>query len=262
MTEKLIEYRVEDGVAVMELNRPKANAYTLEMLRELDEAVLSARHDDNVHVIVLRGKGEKFFSAGADIEMLASKSTQYRYYFALYGHETLTRLENTPKLVIAALNGHAVGGGLEIAMACDVRIAKRDGGRLGLAEVNLGVMPGMGGTQRLPRWVGRAQALELAATGRQLSFEEAKEIGLVNHIYESENFFEQALDYARQFVPPNKASFAVGRIKRAIHSGMESSLAEGLALERELLLETFQSEDAAEGLASNRARRMAQFKGR
>src|SRR5262249_36161235 len=158
-------------------------------------------------------------------------------------------------LVIAALNGHTVGGGLEIAMACDLRIAKRDGGRLGLAEVNLGVMPGMGGTQRLSRWVGRAPALELAATGRQLSFEEAQEIGLVQHIFDAENFFEQVLDYARQYVPPNKASFAVGRIKRAIHAGLEASLAEGLAFEREVLLETFMSEDAAEGLTANRARR-------
>jgi len=262
MTEKTVEYRVEDGIAVLELNRPKANAYNLETLRELDDAILAARLDDGVHVIVLRGKGEKFFSAGADIEMLATQSNPFRYYFALYGHETLTRLENTPKLVIAALNGHAVGGGLEIAMACDLRIAKRDGGRLGLAEVNLGVMPGMGGTQRLPRWVGRAQALELAVTGRQLSFEEAQEIGLVQHIFDAENFFEQVLDYARQFVPPNKASFAVGRIKRAIHSGLEGALAEGLAFEREALLETFLSEDAAEGLTSNRARRMPQFKGR
>ncbi|MBI1745350.1 MAG: enoyl-CoA hydratase/isomerase family protein [Acidobacteria bacterium] len=258
----MIEYQVDNGVGIMALNRPKANAYTLEMLKELDEAILAARLDENVHVIVLRGKGEKFFSAGADIEMLTSHSTSYRYYFSLYGHETLTRLENTPKLVIAALNGHTVGGGLEIALACDIRIAKRDGGRLGLAEVNLGVLPGMGGTQRLPRWIGRAQALEMAATGRQLSFEEAHELGLVNHIYESENFFEQVLDYARQFVPPNKASFAVGRIKRAIHAGLDGSLSEGLALEREVLLEAFLSEDAAEGLAANRTRRTPQFKGR
>lgn len=258
----LVEYRVEEGIAILELNNPPANAYTYEMLRDLDEAILTSRFDDNVHVMILRGKGEKFFSAGADIGMLASKSTPFRYYFALYGHETLNRLENTPKLVIAALNGHTVGGGLEIAMAADVRIAKKDGGRIGLAESNLGVLPGMGGTQRLPRLVGKARALELATTGRVFPFEEALEIGLINHIYEAENFFEQVLEYARQFVPPNKASFAVGRIKRAIASGMEGSLSEGLALEREVLLEAFQSEDAAEGLNAHIAKRVAQFKGK
>jgi enoyl-CoA hydratase/carnithine racemase len=261
MADKLVEYRVENGVAIMELSNPPANAYTLELLRDLDEAILSARLDENVHVIVLRGKGEKFFSAGADINMLAKKSTQFRYYFALYGHETLTRLENTPKLVIAALNGHTVGGGLEIAMACDIRIAKKDGGRIGLAEVNLGVLPGMGGTQRLPRWVGRGRALELAATGRVFSFEEAEEMGLVNYIYEAENFFDQVMDYARQFVPPNKASLAVGRIKRAIISGSETALAEGLAFEREVLAEAFQSQDAAEGLNAYLTKRVANFKG-
>ncbi len=146
-------------------------------------------------------------------------------------------------------------------MACDIRIAKKDAGRLGLAEVNLGVLPGMGGTQRLPRLVGRGRAMELAATGRTIIFEEALEIGLINQIYEAENFWEQILTYARQFTAPNKASFAVGKIKRAIGVGMESSLDEGLAFEREVLFQTFESEDAAEGLAAYREKRAAKFKG-
>ena len=144
----LIDYRTQNGIAIIELNNPPANAYTLDSLRELDQTIVKARFDTGAQVIVLRGAGNKFFSAGADINMLSSESTEFRNQFALYGHETLERLENTPKLIIAAVNGHCVGGGLEIAMACDVRIAKKNAGRMGLAEVNLGVIPGMGGTQR------------------------------------------------------------------------------------------------------------------
>jgi len=259
---KMVEYRVDQGIALLEINRPPVNSYTHELLRELDEAVLQARFDENVHVLVITGKIERFFSAGADINMLANKSVAYKCNFALHGHEVLQRMENTPKLIIAAINGHAIGGGLEIAMAADIRIAKKEGGRLGLAEINLGVMPGMGGTQRLPRLIGKARALELCATGRQISFEEALEMGLIHDIYERENFMERVMEYARQFVPPNKASLAVGKIKRAIQSGIELTLAEGLTLEREVLFQTFASEDGNEGVKAYLEKRTAQFKGR
>lgn len=259
---KLIEYRVDKGVAILELNRPPVNSYTHELLRELDEALLQARFDEEVHVLVITGKVEKFFSAGADINMLANKSLAYKNNFALHGHEVLLRMENTPKLVIAAINGHAVGGGLEIAMAADIRIAKKEGGKLGLAEINLGVMPGMGGTQRLPRLVGKAKALELCATGKTIAFEEALEMGLIHYIYERENFFEKVMEYARQFVAPNKGSMAVGKVKRAIQTGLEMSLPDGLALERELLAQTFASEDGNEGVKAYLEKRTAQFKGK
>lgn len=257
----LIEYQVKDGVAIIELNNPPANAYTLDSLKQLDETIVKARFDPSAHVIVIRGAGEKFFSAGADINMLFRESTDFRNQFALFGHETLARLENTPKLVIAAINGHCAGGGLEIAMACDIRIAKKNAGRMGLAEVNLGVIPGMGGTQRLPRLVGKARAMELAATGRLIAFEEAQEYGLIQEIFESEDFFDQILDYARQFVAPAKPSKAVGLIKRAIQTGMQSSQYEGLAFERELLAQAFSSADAAEGLAAYKEKRVAKFQG-
>jgi enoyl-CoA hydratase len=257
----LIEYRAENGVGIIELNNPPANAYSLESLKLLDAAIVNARFDTNVHVIVIRGAGEKFFCAGADINMLFRESTDFRNQFALFGHETLARLENTPKLVIAAINGHCAGGGLEIAMACDLRIAKKNAGRMGLAEVNLGVIPGMGGTQRLPRLVGKARAIELATTGRLIAFEEAQEYGLIEDIFEPEDFFAQILDYARQFVAPNKPSKAVGLIKRAIQSGLQGSQYEGLALERELLAQAFASADAAEGLAAYKEKRVAKFKG-
>lgn len=257
----LVEYRVEEGLAIMELNHPPANTYSYEMMRELDEAILTARMDDSVHVLILRGKGEKFFSAGADIKMLASAEPRFKYYFCLHANETLMRLEQTPKLVIAALNGHTVGGGLEIAMACDLRIARRDAGRIGLPEVNLGVLPGTGGTQRLPRLVGRSRAIELMATGRTISFEEALDMQLIDYVFDSDEFWKQVVDYARQFVPPNKASKAVGHIKRAVCTGMEIPLAEGLALERELQQRLFESADAAEGLAAYINKTMPRFKG-
>jgi len=259
---KLIEYRVDNGVAVLEINRPPVNSYTTELLKELDAAVLDARFDDDVHAIVVTGKVEKFFSAGADINMLSSKPLSFKNNFALHGHEVLMRLENTPKIIIAAINGHAIGGGLEIAMACDIRIARKEGGRVGLAEINLGVMPGMGGTQRLPRLVGKGRAMELCATGRQIAFEEAKDIGLIYDIFERENFLGQVMDYARQFIVPNKSSLAVGKVKRAITTGLELSLPDGLALERELLAQAFGSEDGQEGVKAYLEKRTAQFKGK
>lgn len=262
MEKKLVDYRVENGIAIIELNDPPANTYSYEMMRQLDDAILAARFDDQVYVLVLRGAGEKFFSAGANIKMLSEASPQFKYNFCLHANETLNRLEHTPKLVIAALNGHTVGGGLEVAMACDIRIAKKDGGKIGLPEINLGVLPGTGGTQRLARLIGKSRAIELMVTGRTFSFEEALEMGLINYIFEEGDFFKQVLEYAQQFVPPNKASKAVGRIKRAVQSGLEISFAEALALERELQQQLFQSEDAKEGLTAYVEKRIPKFQGK
>src|SRR5262245_20896827 len=183
---KLVGYRKDGGVAILELTDPPANTYTHEMMRELDDCILAARFDPEVHVIVIRGAGEKFFCAGANIAMLQKADPYFKYFFCLHANETLNRLEHTPKLVIAALNGHCVGGGLEIAMAADVRIAKKGAGKCGLPEVALGVLPGTGGTQRFGRLVGKAQAIELMATGRTFDFEEALQLGLVNYIYEGD----------------------------------------------------------------------------
>src|SRR6184192_4325624 len=173
----LVNYRVEEGIAVIEMNDPPANTYTYEMNRQLDEAILRARMDNDVYVILLTGAGEKFFSAGANIKMLASVDPTFKYYFCLHANETLLRLEQMPKLVIAALNGHCVGGGLEVAMACDLRVARRGKSKIGLPEVSLGVLPGTGGTQRLARLVGRAKAIELMAMGANQSVEEAQALG-------------------------------------------------------------------------------------
>src|ERR1700723_4619878 len=164
-TKQLGNYRTGGGVAVIRMFDPPANTYTYEMNRQLDEAILKARMDNDVYVMVLTGSGEKFFSAGANIKMLASVDPTFKYYFCLHANEMLLRLEHTPKLVIAAINGHCVGGGLEIAMAADILIARQEGGKIGLPEVNLGVLPGTGGTQRLSRLGGKSKAIELMVTG-------------------------------------------------------------------------------------------------
>ena len=262
-TEKrLVEYRVEDGLAIIELTDPPANTYTYEMMRQLDTAILDARMDDSVHVIVIRGSGDKFFCAGANISMLNSVTPRFKYFFCLHANETLNRLEQTPKIVIAAINGHCVGGGLEIAMAADLRVARKDAGKIGLPEINLGVLPGTGGTQRLARLVGKSRAIELMITGRTFEFEEAKDLGIVNEIFPKETFWTDAVAYARQFMPPGRAAKAAGMIKRSVQSGAEVPFESALAIERELQQQLFQSEDAKEGLAAYVEKRKASFKGR
>ena len=261
-----IRYAVNDGVGVIELNDPPANTYSYTMMRELDEAILQARMDPAVHVIVLTGAGEKFFCAGANITMLSEADAQWKYYFCLHANETLNRLEQTPKLVIAGLNGHTVGGGLEVALAADLRIARKDAGKIGLPEVNLGVLPGTGGTQRLARLIGKGRAIELMATGRLMSPDEALAIGLVTEIWDDQALagraFRAALvDYARQFTPPHRSSRAVGRIKRAVQSGLEAGFGEGLAIERELQQLLFEGDDAKEGLRANIEKRPPHFRG-
>jgi len=266
MTERsLVEYRIESCVAIVTLNDPPANTYSYEMMQQLDARILEARMDESVQVIVITGRGEKFFCAGANIQMLNEVTPEFKYYFCLHANETLARLEQTPKLVIAAINGHCVGGGLEVAMAADLRIARRNAGKMGLPEVSLGVLPGTGGTQRLSRLVGKSRAIELMATGELFDFEKGRDLGLVNQIFDAETgeqFMPRAMDYARQFTTPNKAARAVGRIKRAVQTGAEIPFESALALERELQQELFLSKDAKEGLEAYVNKRQPQFKGR
>ncbi len=260
-----LDYEVKGGIALITLNDPPANTYSYEMMQELDRAILGARMDEAVQVIVIKGKGEKFFCAGADIQMLANVTPAYKYYFCLHANETLNRLEQTPKLVIAAINGHCVGGGLEVAMAADIRIARKGAGKMGLPEVSLGVLPGTGGTQRLVRIVGKSKAIELMAMGQLFDFERGLELGILNQIFEAETgerFSELVHEYALQFTTPNKAAHAVGRIKRAAQTGSEIPFESALALERELQQQLFQSEDAKEGLDAYVNKRKPEFKGR
>jgi enoyl-CoA hydratase/carnithine racemase len=197
--------------------------------------------------------------------MLHAVAPGFRYAFLLHASETLDRLEHTPKLVIAALNGHTVGGGLEIALAADLRIARKGAGRIGLPEVKLGLMPGIGGTKRLARLVNPSRAIEWMVTGELMSFEEAQRLGLVNDVWEAESagdFMEQVLQYARGFGPPRRAAKAVGHIKRAVQTGNELSVEAAQSLERELEQSLFQSEDAKEGLGAYLGKRKPEFRGK
>jgi len=261
----LVRYEAKDGIATITLDDPPVNGYTYEMNRQIDEAILQARFDEKVYVIVLRGGGDKFFCAGANIKMLNTVNPTFKYYFCLHANETLSRLEQTPKLVIAALNGHTVGGGLEIAMAADLRIARKGAGKIGLPEITLGVLPGTGGTQRLCRIVGKSQAIELMVSGRLLDYEDAQRMGLVNFIFDGkdvDDFMGQVYAYAKQFCPPNKASMAVGHIKRSVQTGAEVPLEYGLALERELQAKLFSSADAKIGLSAYVSKKQPEFTGK
>ena len=248
--------------AFVEMDDPPANTYTHEMMRQLDEAILDARFDQDVEVIVLTGKGEKFFSAGANIGMLNAVTPEFKYMFCLHANETLARLEQTPKLVIAALNGHCVGGGLEIAMAADIRIARKDAGKIGPA----------GSLAR--RAAGHRRHAAPGAPGRQVPRDRADGhrpdrqlragdgVGHRQRLYEGthDEFREQIADYAKQFCTPNKAPMAVGHIKRSVQTGAELPLQDALALERELQSLLFKSEDAKEGIAAYNEKRVAKFK--
>ena len=261
----LVNYSTDKGVAVITLNDPPVNAYSYEMLKELDQYILEARFDNDVHVLVITGHGEKFFSAGANINMLREADATFKYYFCLHANETLNRLEHTPKLCIAALNGHTVGGGLEVAMACDLRVARKGAGKIGLPEVSLGVLPGTGGTQRLARLVGKSRAIQLMCEGSTFDFDVALDYGLLNHVWETatyDDFMDKVVAYARTFTLPGRAALAVGAIKRAVQTGLEVGFEQGLALERELQAELFASEDAREGMAAYTEKRKPVFQGK
>jgi len=253
------------GIALVTLANPPANGYSYAMMRDLDEAILRARFDDSVQVIVLAGAGEKFFCAGADIAMLHGVTPGFKYAFCLHANETLQRLERTPKLVIAALSGHCVGGGLEVALAADLRVARRGSGKCGLPEVTLGVLPGTGGTQRLARLVGGSRAIELMAQGRLFDYDEAHALGIVNAVRDAADdagFLADVLAWARGFTTPGRAAMSVGHIKAAVQGGAGVPLETGLALERELQARLFASDDAREGLSAFVEKREPRFEGR
>ena len=261
----LVTVQKRGPVAIITLSAPPANCYSVDMMKALDAAILDVRFDDAIYAIVVVGEGEKFFCAGADISMLDAVTPEFKYNFCLHANETLNRLEHTPKIVIAAMNGHCVGGGLEVAMACDIRIARQGKGKVGLPEVNLGVLPGTGGTARLTRLIGKAKALELITTGANMSVDEAKAMGIVNQVIEADSaaaFLDAVVAYAGEFCPPGRASMAVGHIKRSIQSGAEMSLEQHLTLERELQQRLFASADAKEGISAYVQKRKPEFQGR
>ena len=254
---KLIEYRVSEGIAVITLNDPPANTYSHEMMQQLDARILAARMDEGVQVIVITGSGEKFFCAGANIQMLAHVTSEFKYYFCLHANETLSRLEQTPKLVIAAINGHCVGGGLEVALAADIRIARQDAGKMGLPEVSLGVLPGTGGTQRLPRIIGKSKAIELMATGDIINAQEAYQLGMVNKVVPLAELDATVDGLAKRFAQAPRV--AIAKIKAGLNQDAPTDLAAALDFEAVNQDACFHSPDFIEGVTAFLEKRKAVF---
>jgi enoyl-CoA hydratase/carnithine racemase len=255
-----VSFSVDDAVGVITLDKPPANSYDLAFIQELAAAVQDAATDDAVKVVVLRSASEKFFSAGADVKAFNENTVEANMEMIRASHETLSSIATIPKVFIAEINAHALGGGLEIALACDLRFAADDDYRLGTPEVTLGVLPGNGGTQRLPRLIGWSRALDLMVTGRTVTPPEALELGIVNTVFAADELREKTLAYARALA--SGATKAVGNIKLAVHEGLAGGLQAGLDRERELVEELFRSEDGREGIAAFAEKRKPVFSGR
>lgn len=252
----------KDRVAVAWLDKPKANTYDADLMRDISTVVDEVRFDDSIDVCILASKLDGVWSAGADINLLATSTPDYKAMFCLNCQEVLNKLESTPKPFIAAIDGHCVGGGLEIALATDLRFASDGPWKIGLPEVTLGVLPGTGGTQRLPRLIGKSRAIDLMATGRTLTPTEALDWGILNRVFPKESFWDETMAYARGLAYPNHAARAVGLIKRSVVDGIEVPLHEGLALERELQNRLFSMADAKEGFRAFLEKRKPAFQGK
>ena len=238
------------------LDKPPANSYDIDYMRELGQAIEAAGADTAVRVVVVRSASEKFFCAGADIKAFAANEVDANMDMIRLAHEALASIARSPKLFVACVAGHALGGGLEIALACDVRYAIEGRYRLGTPEVTLGLLPGNGGTQRLPRLIGAGPALELLITGRTVSPGEAQALGLVSQVFPDQAAFDAHVE-GLGALPP----LSLGNIKRAVFEGMEKPLPDALALERDLMEELFRSRDAREGVTAFSEKRTAQFTG-
>jgi enoyl-CoA hydratase/carnithine racemase len=251
-----VTYAAEGPIGTITLDTPPANSYDLEMVTELGAAIDAAAADATSRVVVVRSASEKFFCAGADIKRFLANDVEANMEMIRTAHGALNRIAAARKPFVAWIAGHALGGGLEIALACDLRYAAEGRFRLGTPEVTLGLLPGNGGSQRLPRLIGRGPALELLLTGRQVSPEEALRLGLVGGLFADEEAFAAHVQRLAAGPP-----VALAAIKRCVHEGAERTLEEGLALERELIEQLFRSEDAAEGLTAFVEKRDPEFVG-
>ena len=255
-----VDFSVEQGVASIALNRAPANAYDWQMLNDLSQAIRHVREDANVRVVVVRSALSKFFCSGADISTLKDSDRAQFANFLTLAHETVDMIQRTPKIFIAAVAGHCLGGGLELALCCDFRFAAAGKYRIGLAEVNLALSPGMGGTQRLPRLIPKSRALHMMVTGEPLGPEQALEWGIVDRVFPEEIFQDEVNRYAQKLAAG--PTMAQGYIKLSVNTGLETSLSEGLAIERAHQNQLFASEDVAEGLKAFLEKRAPKYQGR
>ena len=249
----------QDSIGHIVLDRPLANSYDKTFMEELDAAIEETRRDDAVKAIVVRSANEKFFSAGADVSVFAKSGLDEQNAFVVCANEAIGKFESTPKVVVAAINGHCLGGGLEIALCCDFRIAAEGSYRIGLPEVTLGLLPGTGGTQRLPRLIGRQKALDFMLRGTTMT-PHALAAGIVDEVVPAAELLDRTLERARAYA--SGPTFAIGRIKQAAVQGFGLRLDEGLALERKLLIELFKSADAKEGVTAFVEKRKPTYTGR
>ncbi len=250
----------EGSVAILTINRPKVlNALNLQTLDELRRAILELKHDEAIRAVVLTGAGEKSFVAGADINELAIQTPAGGREHALAGQHVLDLIEHMGKPVIAAINGYALGGGCELAMACTIRIAA-DTAKLGQPEINLGIIPGYAGTQRLARIIGKGRALELLLTGDQVSAQEAHRLGLVNRVVPGSELMAEAKKLAATLA--SRAPLAVRYILEAVHKGVEMAFPQAQVFEATLFGLVASSEDMREGTAAFLEKRKPAFKGK
>ena len=250
----------QDAIGHVVLDRPPANSYDRAFLDELDAAIEDARRDDAVKAILVRSANERFFSAGADINVFAKGDLDVQNAFVVCANEAMGKLEAVPKVVVAAINGHCLGGGLEIALCCDFRVAAEGAYRIGLPEVTLGLLPGTGGTQRLPRLIGRQKALDLMLRGTTLTPQDALAAGVVDEVVPAGMLLDRALERTRAYA--TGPTYAIGQIKLAAVQGYGMRLDEGLKLEREALIRLFGSEDAREGVTAFVEKRKPNYKGK
>src|SRR2546428_75859 len=250
----------QDSIGHIVLDRPPANSYDKAFMQELDAAIDEARRDDGVKAILVRSANEKFFSAGADVSIFARSDMDTQNAFVVCANEAIGKFEETPKVVVAAINGHCLGGGLEIALCCDFRIAAEGSYRIGLPEVTLGLLPGTGGTQRLPRLIGRQKALDFMLRGATMPPQDALAAGIVDEVVPAPQLLDKALERLRAYT--TGPTLAIGRIKKAAVLGFGMRLDEGLKLERQLLIDLFKSDDAKEGVTAFVEKRKPTYKGK
>jgi enoyl-CoA hydratase/carnithine racemase len=255
-----VSFAAGDGIGTITLDRPPANSYEATFIDELGDAVAAAAAAGDAKVVLLRSAAEKFFSAGADIKAFHENTVEANMAMIRASHRVLASIARIPKVFVAEIGGHALGGGLEIALACDLRFGADGDYRVGLPEVTLGVLPGNGGTQRLPRLIPWSRALDLMVTGRTLTPGEAHELGILDRLFPPDELHERTLEYAQALAAG--AAKAIGNIKLAVHEGLAAGLDRGLEREQELIEELFRSEDAQEGIAAFGEKRKPAFVGR
>jgi enoyl-CoA hydratase/carnithine racemase len=260
MSDTVVNFTRSGKVGLIMLNRPPANSYEIGFMQDLNDAIETANADNDVKAVIVKSELPKFFSAGADIKAFMANDTAGNMEMIRLAHNTLNKMRDSGKVYIAEIQGHALGGGLEIAMACDLRFAAEGSYKLGLPEVTLGLLPGNGGTQRLPRLIGAAKALELMVSGGTVNPEQALRLGLVNRLFPQDQIEEGTRQFAEQLA--NGASLAIRNIKQAVYRGIELPLDEALALERELIEPLFDTADAQEGFNAFAEKRQPVYQGK